>query len=209
MIKSRLMDQSEDYKKLGINPDKLEAWKDGRWDTDEVGHNEIWYFDCSFDDKTTLVFGFRPKSHEQDNVAGDSLNIAISHTDESGKTFVDNRCYDIKDVQMPKDACNLTFGPSTLTSSKVQKTYDIHIEPEADRVIILDGKTSAKHESALDLHFEAITKPFRPGTGYISFGGNDEFYGTFICITKMKVTGKLTIDGITKDVAGSAYYNHQ
>ncbi|MGM9525150.1 MAG: lipocalin-like domain-containing protein [Peptococcaceae bacterium] len=210
MVKSRLMNQPEDYEKFGINPDKLEAWEDGRRETaDEVGHGEVWYFDCSFDDKTTLVFGFRPKSHEQDNVAGDSPNVSINYTDESGKTFIDYRRYDVKDTQMSKDACNLKFGPSTLISPKAWETYDVHIEPEADCEVTLDGKTSTRHESALDLHFEAITKPFRPGTGYISFGEHNEYYCTFICITRMKVTGRMTINGISKEVTGSAYYNHQ
>lgn len=61
MAQGRIMDQPEDYKKLGINPNKIEAWEDGRRDNDKAGHAEVWYLDCSFDDKSTLVLGFRPK----------------------------------------------------------------------------------------------------------------------------------------------------
>lgn len=110
---------------------------------------------------------------------------------------------------MARDACRLTFGPSTLTSPEPWKTYDVHIEPEPDCETIMEGKITTKRESALDLHFEAITKPFRPGTGSIGFGEHSEIYATFICITRMKVTGRLTINGVTREVTGSAYYNHQ
>ncbi|GHV98274.1 hypothetical protein lacNasYZ03_16620 [Lactobacillus nasalidis] len=209
MAKSRLMNQPADYQRFGINPDKLEAWEDGRRDTDETGHGEVWYFDCSFEDGTTLVLGFRPKSHERDNLAGDNPNVALNYTDASGKTSVDFRDYDVKDVEMSTKACDLKYGPSTLKSKEAWKTYDIHVEPEQDRPVVLEGKTSTRHDSAVDLHFEAVTKPFRPGTGYIAFGDEDQTYATFICITKLKVTGTVTFNGESKQVSGSAYYNHQ
>lgn len=58
----RVLDRPEDFKKYGIKQTGLEAWEDGRRDSPEPGHGEIWYFDCSFEDGSTLVLGFRPKS---------------------------------------------------------------------------------------------------------------------------------------------------
>ena len=44
VLRARLMDQPEDFRKLGINPAKVEKWEDGRrTKTEEVG-SEIWYF---------------------------------------------------------------------------------------------------------------------------------------------------------------------
>src|SRR6516165_5334914 len=55
---SRVMDKPADFIKLGVNPNRIEAWEDGRRDTSAPGHAEIWYLDCHFDDGSTLVLGF-------------------------------------------------------------------------------------------------------------------------------------------------------
>ena len=73
----------------------------------------------------------------------------------------------------------------------------------------MEGKSSTKHASSVDLDFEVQVKPFRPGTGYITLGADDTYYYNFICITKLTVTGQIAIDGESKQVTGSAYYNHQ
>jgi CrtC N-terminal lipocalin domain len=204
---SRVMDKPEDFAKLGINPTQIEAWEDGRRDTSAPGHAEIWYLDCHFDDKSTLVLGFRPKSVDQVDRDGDNPNVAINYTHADGTTFYDYRLYDTSQVSARKDRCDLRFGPSTLTGD--WKTYDVHIEAEPDKEVLMEGKHSTKHHSALDLHFEAQVEAFRPGTGYLTFGPDDANYYNFICVTKLTVSGQVTIDGETKQVTGSAYYNHQ
>lgn len=42
MSTARLMTRPEDYDKLGIKPGIVEQWEDGRRDTPEPGHNEVW-----------------------------------------------------------------------------------------------------------------------------------------------------------------------
>ena len=204
---SRVMDKPEDFTKLGVNPDRIEAWEDGRRDTSKPGHAEIWYLDCHFDDGSTLVLGFRPKSVDQVDKDGDNPNVAINYNHPDGTLFWDYRLYDSSQVKIAKERCDLKFGPSTLTGD--WKIYDIHIEPEPDKKVVMEGKSSTKHASSVDLHFEAQVEPFRPGTGYISFGADDTYYYNFICITKLTVTGRIAIDGESKQVTGSAYYNHQ
>jgi hypothetical protein len=201
------MDKPEDFTKLGVNPGRIEAWEDGRRDTSAPGHAEIWYLDCHFDDGSTLVLGFRPKSVDQVDKDGDNPNVAINYNHPDGTLFWDYRLYDTSQVEISRERCDLKFGPSTLRGD--WKTYDIHIEPEPDKKVVMEGKPSTKHESRVDLHFEAQVEPFRPGTGYISFGADDTYYYNFICITKLTVTGQITIDGESKQVTGSAYYNHQ
>ena len=204
---SRVMDKPEDFTKLGVNPGRIEAWEDGRRDTSAPGHAEIWYLDCHFDDGSTVVLGFRPKSVDQVDKDGDNPNVAINYNHPDGTLFWDYRLYDTSQVKIDTKRCDLKFGPSTLRGD--WKTYDIHIEPEPDKKVVMEGKPSTKHESSIDLHFEAQVEPFRPGTGYISFGADDTYYYNFICITKLTVTGRIAIDGESKQVMGSAYYNHQ
>lgn len=37
----RLMDQPEDFEKLGINPNEVEEWEDGRRGTDSASENGV------------------------------------------------------------------------------------------------------------------------------------------------------------------------
>ena len=208
MAQGRIMNRPADYQKLGINPDKVENWEDGRRDNDEAGHAEIWYLDCSLDDGSTLILGFRPKSTDQVVNKGDNPNVAINYTSADGQPFYDYRLYDVKDTYSSKDELDLKWGPSTLVGDNWHN-YDIHIEPEADQELVMEGKKSVEHKTAVDLHFEAQVEPFRPGSGYIAFGENEEYYYNFICVTSLTVSGEVTINGEQKHVNGTAYYNHQ
>ena len=209
MALARVMDKPEDYERLGVNPSKVEAWEDGLRDTAGPMHGEIWYMDCSFDDGSTLVVGFRPKSTDWLPQPTYNPNVAINYNEAGSEIpFCDYRLYEMDQVSMSKESCEVRFGPNAFVGDD-WKSYDIHIEPEADRELVFEGKRSVEHKSCIDLHFEALTEPFRPGTGYVSFGENDELYYNFICVTRLSVTGTVELDGKRKDVAGSAYYNHQ
>ncbi|CAK1252375.1 lipocalin-like domain-containing protein [Fructobacillus tropaeoli] len=208
MADGRVMDTAADFEKFGVNPKKVENWEDGRRDNDEPGHGEIWYIDCSFDDKTTLVLGFRPKSTDQVNKKGFNPNIAMNYNTKAGEPFNDYRLYKAEDVYTSDESADLKWGENTLKGHDWQ-SYDVHIEPEDDYEVEFEGKKSVQHQTAMDLHFEAEVAPFRPGNGYITFGPNDEYYYNFICVTKLKVTGHLKINGEDKEVTGQAYYNHQ
>jgi hypothetical protein len=208
MKKARIMSTPDDFKKLGVNPHKIENWEDGKRDVPDAGHSEVWYIDCSFDDNSTLVLAVRAKALHQMNNPFDSPNIAINYSGANGKPYYDFRSYDASEVSLSKEKCDNKLGPNTFYGEN-WRVYDFHIEAEPDKEVFMDQKTSIKHQTKVDLHFEAMTEPFRPGTGYISFGENDEYYYNFICITKLSVSGEISIDGETKTVQGFAYYNHQ
>ena len=110
MAQGRIMNRPADYQKLGINPDKVENWEDGRRDNDEAGHAEVWYLDCSLDDGSTLILGFRPKSTDQVANRGDNPNVAINYTSADGQPFYDYRLYDVKDAYSSKDQLDLKWA---------------------------------------------------------------------------------------------------
>ncbi|MBR6415251.1 MAG: hypothetical protein IKS22_04000 [Bacteroidales bacterium] len=77
VLRARLMDSPEDFRKLGINPDKVEAWEDGRRTrTEDVG-SEIWYFDGTMEDGTKYMVGFRPKSPDGMGKSVDSPHVNV------------------------------------------------------------------------------------------------------------------------------------
>ena len=202
----RVLDRPEDFKKYGIKQTGLEAWEDGRRDSPEPGHGEIWYFDCSFEDGSTLVLGFRPKSLDHIMQPEDNPNVAINYTNKDGETFFDYRMCSIEESSFSKEKCDLTLGAHYLKGNNWDE-YDVKVVPEEPSALVVDGKPSEDHSASVDLHFTAESKPFRPGTGIIDVG--EGFYYNFICITRMQVSGHIHINGEDKEVSGAAYYNHQ
>ena len=54
----RIMNRPEDFKALGINPEVVEPWEDGRRNDDAPGCVEWWYFDAETPDGITVNVNF-------------------------------------------------------------------------------------------------------------------------------------------------------
>lgn len=193
MAKARLMDTAEDFKKLGVNPDKVEVWEDGVRNTDDPGNNEVWYFDANFDDGSKVIIGFRPDTIVSMAVKGHAPNLNLDITRPDGKTTQEFAFASVENSFMSKDKCDVHYGSDYCTGGF--KDYDIHIESTATL--------------ACDLHYHALTAPFRQGTSAMALGDNEEYFYTDLCVPKCEVTGHLTYDGNTVEVHGYGYHDHQ
>ena len=194
MQKARLMDTAEDFKKLGVNPDKVELWEEGRRTTGASGENEVWYFDGTMEDGSKFIVAFRPKEMMEAVKPTDSPNTNIVITAPDGRKFADFHHF-IADEGYTgtTNGCDCRYGSDWCRGDL--KSYDLHFEPT--------------NGVGADLHYEALCEPFRQGTGIIAFGDNDEFYHTDIPVPKCRVTGCLYYDGKTVEVSGLGYHDHQ
>jgi hypothetical protein len=61
MTRVPLMNQPEDFPKLGINPNVVEPWEEGRRN-DGAKTKKVWYFDAKMEDGTKVIV-VRPKAH--------------------------------------------------------------------------------------------------------------------------------------------------
>lgn len=192
MAKARLMDRPEDYKKLGLDPNKVEMWEAGIRNSDDIGNNEVWYFDANFDDGSKVIIGFRPSTMEGMKKKGFTPNLNLDITRPNGQTTQEFAFEDMANCSMSKEKCDVHYGENYCTSDF--ENYDIHIQTAT---------------LACDLHYHALTKPFRQGTSEIALGDHDEYYYTDLCVPKCEVTGTLTYDGKTIPVSGVGYHDHQ
>lgn len=193
-MQARLMDQPADFKRLGINPDQVEPWEEARREPPAPGHNEVWYFDATFADGSKSVVGFRPKDPAKMATATDSPNVNIMLTTPNGATRSDFHYFTAAEATTGTTVgCDLQYGTDTAKGDF--KTYDIHVAPT--------------NGVGCDLHYEALTAPFRQGTGIVAFGDHDEDHHTDLAVPKNKVTGTLTYDGVAHQVTGLGYHDHQ
>lgn len=195
MAKARILDQPNDYKKLGINPNKIELWEESRRETSEPGHNEVWYFDGTMDDGSKFIVGLRPKNPYDSHSSNDEPNLNIIITTPNGEEKSDFLYYSPQESFIGEEGgCNLKFGPHIVTGDF--KSYHLNIEP-------VNG-------IGLNLHYEAMTDPFRQGTGIVHFEDDaNEYYHTDLSVPKNRITGTLYYDDKAHTVSGYGYHDHQ
>ncbi|WP_437397682.1 hypothetical protein [Flagellimonas lutimaris] len=102
MEKVRVLDRPEDFKKLGINPDVVEQWEDGRRRDQVPGAMENWYFDAIMEDGTKVVVVFLTKHADKRQLATNSPNLRIQITTPDGKLFEDAITVPIEESEVRK-----------------------------------------------------------------------------------------------------------
>jgi hypothetical protein len=194
MEKARLMDTSDDYKKLGINAEHVEMWEDSRRNKDSgKGNWEWWYFDSILEDGTKVVIQFFTKGIRTIKKDGDFPSASIKVTTAEGELYSGNRDVKTKDTYFGEDKCDVRFGNNRFVGDI--KEYDIYVETE--------------NGLGADLHLTSNSKPYRPGTAYFGFGDDGEYFTWLCSVPKGEITGTLTVDGKEKKVHGTGYHDHQ
>lgn len=194
MVNARLLNRQEDFKRLGISPDKIEAWEDSRRNNNHAQNNfEWWYFDAILDDGSTAIIQWFTKAGRDILKKEDCPRISVKITAPDGTYYHKDFKFDEKDTYYGKDQCDLKFGPHSFKSDL--KNYQIHMET-------IEG-------IGADLTLESMAMPYRPGTSYIQFYSEDEFFTWLSVVPKGKVAGTLTYGGKTHQVTGFGYHDHQ
>lgn len=193
MTSTRLMNTPADYEKLGVNPDRIETWEDGQRDDSRPGAYEWWYFDAILDDGTALVVIF----HDKDAATPDETMrpyVQFEVTLPTGEHFHEDFVVGVDEATFSTETCDIHIGPHSFVGDL--KRYEIEVSP-------VNG-FGAK------LVLDSTTSPWRPGSGYIGFGENDQDYFTWLCaVPRGRVQGKLTVNGETRDLTGFGYHDHQ
>lgn len=193
MANARFLNKPEDYKKLGVNPEKVEIWEDGRRNPSGKENWEWWYFDSILDDGTSVVIQFFTKSSKHMKDKGDYPKFAITVTLPDGTVYMEDPEFKLDECSWGNDKCDIKYGEHYFTGDL--KEYSIHIDP-------INGLGA-------DLKLNSLSSPYRPGSAYIDFGSDDNFY-TWLCVVpKGEVTGTLTINGKKVTVHGFGYHDHQ
>jgi hypothetical protein len=191
VIRSRLASESADYEKLGINKHTVAQWEDGSRTDGGKGSYEWWYFDAHLDDGTKLVIVFYTKRMMKTN-SPLSPYVTIDLDTPDGRHFEER--LEVKGIPWSSSigSCDVKVGPCYIKGNL--KKYSIYYD---DRAIQAEATLSANIPS------------WRPETGHIYFGDNDEhFFAWLPSVPEGDVTAKITVDGITTEHTGTGYHDH-
>ena len=184
----RLMvrDTAADYSVLNLSK-SVAPWEDGRRTPRDNRFYEWWYFDALLENGTTVVVWFG------DNwfYGVEKRVVNIDLTPPGGPTRTVYKTWD-EPGTFATDRADVRIGPHRFEGNLDR--YTITVDPQ-----VHDGVGCA---------FTLVrTAPsWRPGTGYVAAG--DDFFAWLPSVPNGEVTGTLTIDGVTTEVRGSGYHDH-
>ena len=176
----------EDFKALGIGKE-IEVREDGRRTPKSSEYFEWWYFDGLLDDGTVVVvwFGDNWLYGSQKRAVNIELTPPGKPTRRVMRTFDDPGAF-------ASDQANVQIGPHSFKGNL--QTYAIHVDA---------AETGGL---GCDLTLRRRVASYRPATGYIEAG--DRFFAWLVAVPEGAVTGTLTADGVTRQVSGSGYHDH-
>ena len=176
----------EDFKALGIGKE-IEVREDGRRTPKSSEYFEWWYFDGLLDDGTVVVvwFGDNWLYGSQKRAVNIELTPPGKPTRRVMRTFDDPGAF-------ASDQANVQIGPHSFKGNL--QTYAIHVDAAETGGV------------GCDLTLRRRVASYRPATGYIKAG--DRFFAWLVAVPEGAVTGTLTADGVTRQVTGSGYHDH-
>lgn len=193
MKRTRLLNDPKDYAKIGVNENAILPWEDGRRDDGRVGAYEWWYFDSIMDDGTKVVIIFYDK-YASNIDRGITPHAEIIITQPDGTSYSEHFEYAADEAVYSKDGCNVKIGPHSFVGDL--KEYTIKIDP-------VNGLGA-------EIKLTNLGQSWRPASGYIGFGDQDEEYFTWLCaVPKGKITGNVTVNGKHREIQGFGYHDHQ
>ena len=179
-------DADADYAALKLTK-TVEPWEDGRRTPRDPRFYEWWYFDALLEDGTTVVVWFG------DNwfYGVEKRVVNVDLTPPRGRTRTVYKAWD-EPGTFATDRADVRIGPHRFEGSL--ERYTITVDPKEH-----DGVGCA-------LTLVRSAPSWRPGTGHIAAG--EDFFAWLPSVPNGVVTGTLTVDGVTTEVRGSGYHDH-
>jgi hypothetical protein len=176
----------QDYKALGLGKE-IAVREDGRRTPRSSDYFEWWYFDGLLDDGTVVVVWFGDNwfygTHKR------AVDIELTPPGKPTRRIM--RTFDAPGV-FSADRADIEIGPDSFKGDL--QTYTIHVDA-ADTGGL-----------GCDLVLRRRVASYRPATGYMEAG--DTFFAWLVAVPEGAITGTLTADGVTRQVTGSGYHDH-
>lgn len=152
---------------------------------------EWWYFDAQFDDGHRCVLELQ------------TPNLVNIFADECALLF---------NVYTPDDKEHNNIVPfSSSMWSASAETCDVAIGDNTIKGYYPEYRVKFSHENlACDLTFKNLLPGWTRGNGEIMFGQEKKhnLFGWVVAQPRAKVTGTISVDGVTHEVSGLGYHDH-
>jgi hypothetical protein len=167
------------------------ACEDGQRVPARAGTFEWWYFDFHLDDGTIVVVNFLTKPMSR---VGEGIrpHVKITVTSPDGRERRVENWVGEGAFRASAETCDVVMGESTVSGDLHH--YEVHAVAE---------------DVVVDFAMDGIAPPWRPGCGKMYYGEDEtSFFGWMVPVPFGRVKGRLTTGGLTREVAGTGYHDH-
>lgn len=184
--------QAEGMAALGLHGSEVQAWEDGYRAAEAADSTfEWWYFDCQFDDGSTLVVTFSNKPHTDPGGPITPTVLVIRQLADGTRTHVEPS-FPAESFAAETTRCDVRIGANTVTGDL--DTYRLHVDVE--------GLTA-------DVTIHRAAPSWRPGAGITFFDAAKTHYLAWVVpVPYGTVEATITQSGKTVTLTGTAYHDH-
>ena len=182
---------SDDYARFRLHPTTVAQWEDGARTDNRPGTYEWWYFDAHLDGGAKVVVVFQNKDIVNPNQPlSPLLRLSLD--------LPDGRSYE-KLIDFPAESWSAATDRADVRIGDNRFAGDLHTY----RI------TATADELSVDITLTGQIRPWRPATGHLVFGADGALeFGWLPAVPQGAVTGSYTVDGVTKELTGVGYHDH-
>jgi predicted secreted hydrolase len=184
--------QADGLAALGLNPERVEVWEDGYRAAKTADSTfEWWYFDCQFDDGSTLVVTFSNKPHTDPSGPLTPTVLLIRQLPDGSRVHVEPT-FSAEQFTASTEGCDVRIGPNTVSGDLT--TYTLHVESDS---------------LVADVTISRAAPSWRPGAGISYFDAKQSHYLAWVVpVPYGTVEATITENGTTSTHSGTAYHDH-
>jgi hypothetical protein len=188
---AKIADEPRHYERFGITSD-IRPFEDGlRTDPSRSGHYEWWYFDAHLDNGAKLVVTFFTKDVATP-ATGLVPAIQIDLDLPDGTSLNRRVTFDPSEFSASTDSCDVRIGPNRFVG-------DLH---EYRITAVVD-------DIAIDVALKGVTEPWRPATGHIVYGDDEEHYFAWLpSVPYGTVSATYRVGDAETATTGHGYHDH-
>ena len=180
-----------DYRRIGIQPDRVAVWEDGARTDGGSGTYEWWYFDAHLADGAKLVIVLMTKDlSAPKKPLSPVIRLNLDLPDGRSHNFV--RDFPSESFSASPDRADVIIAGNTFVGDL--KHYEIHVQIDDVRV---------------DVSLDAQIRPWRPGTGYLVFGEQRDLEFSWLStVPQGLVRASYEVGGRPTKTTGVGYHDH-
>lgn len=184
--------QKDGLAALKLKPGTVEVWEDGYRAADAADSTfEWWYFDCQFEDGSTLVVTFSNKPHTRPGGPVTPTVLVIRQRPDGSRTHLEP-VFAADEFTAATDRCDVRIGGNTVTGDL--DSYELHLEVEG---------------LSADIQITRRAPSWRPGAGITYFDSAKKHYLAWVVpVPYGTVSATISENGSTSTLTGSAYHDH-
>lgn len=184
--------QGEGMAALGLHGAVVEPWEDGYRAAEAADSTfEWWYFDCQFDDGSTLVVTFSNKPHTDPGGPLAPTVLVIRQHADGTRTHVEP-VFPAETFSAATEGCDVRIGSNTVVGDL--DTYRLHLDVEG---------------LSAEVTIRRAAPSWRPGAGITFFDAAKSHYLAWVVPVPYGTVEATITEGVeTVTLAGTAYHDH-